>query len=69
MKGSFPYENYNLQYGCVFFKHPKLCSFPGHGLFVNLNQHKIIYRLGYKTSNFEKLEFLVTRKLCHFQYE
>ena len=44
-----------------------MCSFSGHGLFVNLNQHKIIYRLRYKTSNFGKLEVLMTRKLHHFE--
>ena len=34
----------------------------------NLNQHKIIYRLRYKTLNFKKLEFLVTKKLRHFEF-
>ena len=30
--------------------------------------HKIIYRLTSKTPNFEELEFVVTRKLRHFQF-
>ena len=51
-----------------FSRYPKICSFSDHGLFMNLNQPKIIYRLKYKTSNFEKLEFLVIRKLRHFKF-
>ena len=43
-------------------------SFHGHGLFMNPNQHKIIYRLRYKTSNFEKPKLVVTRKLRHFEF-
>ena len=50
----------------TFFKYLKICSFSGHGLFVNLNQYKIICRLRYKISNFEKPKFLVTRKLSQF---
>ena len=65
---TFLYENYNLVVWVRFLKYLKICSFSGHGLLVNLNQHKIIYRLGYKTSNFEKLEFLVSRKLHHFEF-
>ena len=53
--------------GKFFEKYLKICSFSGHGLSVNLNQNKIIYRLKYKTSNFEKLEFLMAKKLCFFE--
>ena len=54
--------------GTYFLKYLKICPVSGHGLFMNLNQYKIIYRLRYKTSNSEKLDFLVTKKFCHFEF-
>ena len=36
--------------------------------FVKLNEHKIIYQMRYKSSNFEKHGFLVTRKLRHREF-
>ena len=55
--------------GIFLKKNLKICSFSGHGLSVNLNQNKIIYRSKYKTSNFEKLEFLVAKKFCYFEFD
>ena len=40
----------------IGYKYLKISLFSGHGYFVTINQHKIVYRLRYKTSNFEKLE-------------
>ena len=54
--------------GTFFLKYLSICSFSEHGLIVNLNQHKIIYRGMYKTLNFDKLEFLVTRGLRHCEF-
>ena len=53
----------------VFSKYLKICLFSGHDLFVNLNQHKIIYGVRNKTSKFEKIEFLVARKFRHFEFD
>ena len=63
-KDLFPMKISIYGYGCAFFKYLKIYSFGGHGLFVNLNQHKIIYRLRHKTSNFEKIE-----SLRHFEFD
>ena len=74
-KGSFPYENYNLRYYPCFFKISQdmlifrpmsFCEFCSASKYKTSDRYLNLSR--YKTSNFEKLEFLVTRKLRHFEF-